>query len=1336
MDCPGGHRGQLCFEQKKVRNTSSTNPKPNYRLMKYHYFSLPFLCLAMATLISCGPQKQNGSVTQDSVLLTILQDPEAGTLSVFRKGSAAVLVTQNAKPNFRPYLHPIAAPDGKGQLTEYSPGHHKHQTGLYWGFTRVNGAGAPMDTVRKYFYQKDKFPAMQKSIGRDFFHHPEGEYWKKVSSRVLVAEGTEVSWQTVYDMLDADGNPILQETQLWKMRAKGGKFFLDLEWQGKAVTDITIGEFDYGGLFLRMPWKEGIRGEAVNAARQRNEKADKQRAMWVDVAMQVEGREDFAHITIFDHPENAGFPQSWRVDGQFGVGPVRALSGDWHIKAGETEIIRHQIVAYTGELNDVALTETWNEYIGNNSMYTTTSLWDIAQQEGRSAKFLSPQEAVESMTMMEGVKANAWAGEPMVTQPIAFCWDDRGRLWVAENRDYESRGSGFSNFGDSRIVILEDTDRDGDADSRKVFLEGIPFPSAIAVGFDGLFLGAPPNLLFVPDKDGDDVADKENIEVLLTGWGIRDRHETINSFHWGPDGWLYGLEGFATPSKIRKPIGKGKIYKPKEPFPEDLLDAEGVDINGGVWRYHPTKKRFEAVAHGFSNPWGIDYDSKGQLFITACVIPHLFHVVPGGIYHRQGGQHFNPYVYSDLTTIVDHRHRSAHGGARIYQSDAFAKIHQGRLFMANIHEHAVLSDVLEPKGSGFVAHHGDDFLMANNAQWIGFSMEVGPSGDMFVLDWHDADICGKEVLNKETGRIFRISPAKSLAENWEGRYADLKKMTDEQLAALQTSNSDWHARRARVILQHRATKGKLSENSVAQLRKLFDGKNQDHRLRAMWTLRITNNFSESELQAALSDKDEYVRAWAIQMLCEDMSASEKSKDILVKMSFHEPSAVVRLYLAAALQRLDEKSRWLVTEGLISQANDVDDHNIPKMIWYGMEGLVAQSPDKAIAMAGASKLPLMAEFTSRRLVDANALTLLVTELGKKPVQLPALLKGMLAGLEGRSDVKAPANWEDVYTKLKSEKTVAPLAQEIAQLFGDTEAEQKFLSILKNQSSPVEARGAALKSLSAKQSPDLLPIIPTLLTQRSLRVDAIRAMAAYNHEPFGKLLVDGFDKFSAQEQKEALQTLASRTVYGRLLTQAIKDGRIKKGEVPAYVARQLRRVVGNGFVEVWGPIDQIAGDKSLAYKRYQYLLKEPALAVGSLGNGLALFKRHCGACHTLYKEGGTLGPDLTGSNRSNVDYLLSNLIEPSSEIQADYRMVVITSRDGRTYSGNVIAENDRQLTLRVVGQDQLVLNKSDIQSRETGTTSLMPEGLLQTLTDKEVVDLIGYLRNSRPQDATAF
>ena len=572
-------------------------------LMRYYSYLLPILFIGLLILSSCKEKTVEEKSTV-AVKLQIKEDQEAGTFSVFRDGESEPILVQNAKPDFRPYLHPIAAPDGKGFVTEYSPGHHKHQTGLYWGFTQVNG--------------------------RDYFHHPEGDYWRKISASIIQKSGAEVKWQTVYELLNENGIAILLETQNWTMEEKDGKFFCSLEWEGEAIEDITIGKYDYGGLFLRMPWKEGIEGRAVNAVREKNELAEGKRAMWMDVGMQVEGRDNNVHVAIFDHPDNAGFPQPWRVDGQLGVGPVRARSGDWTIKKGEVELIKHQVVVHTGELNDVAMTDTWNKYIGSNSMYSTASMWGIAQEEARNAKFLNANEAVEAMTIPEGFTVTPWASEPMITQPMAFCWDDRGRLWIAENRDYESRGHGFSNSGDSRILILEDTDKDGIADSRKVFLEGIPFPSAIAVGFDGLFLGAPPNFLFVPDKNKDDKADMEDVEVLLTGWGIRDRHETINSLHWGPDGWLYGLEGFATPSKIRKPVGKGKIYGHKEAFPEDLLEADGVDIDGGVWRYHPTKDRFEVVAHGFSNPWGIDYDAKGQLFISACVIPHMFHIIPGG----------------------------------------------------------------------------------------------------------------------------------------------------------------------------------------------------------------------------------------------------------------------------------------------------------------------------------------------------------------------------------------------------------------------------------------------------------------------------------------------------------------------------------------------------------------------------------------------------------------------------------------------------------------------------------------------------------------------------------
>ncbi|GAA4407000.1 hypothetical protein GCM10023187_27110 [Nibrella viscosa] len=1259
------------------------------------------LMLISISWISLKPGQYTVPVAADSLLL-IRQNEQAGTIAVFRQGGNEPIVTQNAKADFRPYLHPIVAPDGKGLLTEYSPGHHKHQTGLYWGFTRVNG--------------------------RDYFHNPQGSHWRRVSAKVLQASGPEVKWQTVYDLFDDKGNAVLTETQTWSMRAQNGTYLLDLEWAGEAKTDVTIGKYDYGGLFLRMPWKEGINGEVINAARQRNEKAEGQRAMWVDVGMQVEGRNDLAHIAIFDHPDNKGYPQYWRVDGQLGIGPARARMADWTIKKGDTEVIKHQLVVYTGTLNDVELTETWSRFSGQNSTY---ALWGIAQQEGRSAKFLSPAEAVANMTVKDGYQVNVWASEPMMTQPMAFCWDDRGRLWIAENRDYESRGRGFSNAGNSRILILEDTDHDGKADSKKVFMEGIAFPAAIAVGFDGLFLGAPPNLLFVPDKNGDDKADMDDIEVRLTGWGIRDRHETLNSLHWGPDGWLYGLQGFATPSKVSKPKGKGKLYRHKDPFPENILTGEGVDINGGVWRYHPTKDRFEVVAHGFSNPWGIDYDSKGQLLMSACVIPHLWHVIPGGIYHRQGGQHFNPYVYNDIKTIADHRHRSAHGGARVYQSDAFPKEQQGRIFMANIHEHGVLSDILERKGSGFVGHHGDDFMMANNAQWVGFSMEVGPDGGLYVLDWHDADICGNEVVNGETGRIFRITPKQSLAGNWKGRYDDLTKMTDQQLVALQTNPSDWHARRARTILQNRAVKGKLARKTHEQLRAIFQtNANPDWRLRAMWALHVTGGFTPTDLFKSLSDKDEYVRAWAIQLLCEDKAPSAEAVAAFTRMAKDDPSPVVRLYLASALQRVDPTAAWQLSEQLAMHKEDAEDHNLPKMLWFGMEPLVKVNPARALELAGRCDIPMIANFTARRAVDADAMDVLVAALDKAPKMQTAMLEGMRDGMEGRYDLKAPANWAAVYAKLKNGNgRTAQLATDLAQRFGDTEAVQKAMTTLKDKNAPLEQRRQALQLVTNRKWQELASELPALLSDPALRVDAIRSIAAFDSESLGKLLLSRYKDFTAAEKLQAVQTLSSRPRYGWMLTQSLKNNDIPKRDVPPYVARQLLRVVGSGFVEVYGPIEQ-SGTDERAYAKYQRLLTAKAVSGADPVKGHSVFQRTCGSCHKMYGEGGIIGPDLTGSNRANLDYLLFNVLNPSGDIQDDYKMVVITTRDGRTYSGNVIGENERQVTMRVVGQDPVVLSKAAIQSREVTPVSLMPSGLFDSLTDAEVLDLVSFLRTTEP------
>lgn len=1237
-----------------------------------------------------------------AVPLEIREDEAEGTLSVMRDGIEVPLLVQNAGAEFRPYLHPIMAPDGAGELTQFSPGHHKHQTGLYWGMTRVNG--------------------------RDFFHHPGGDYWRRVEAEVEEASGERVKWRTVYQMLDESGGVLLTETQSWSMEIDAdGQAVLDLEWKGKAgEVDVTISEYKYGGLFLRMPWEKGTHAHVMTAARDRDQKAEGKRAMWLDVGMEIEGRDDEAHIAIFDHPKNDGFPNAWRVDGQFGVGPSRARQGDWTIGAGTEKSFRHRLVVYTGEATDKEITEQWSAWSGQRY---TSALWGIAQREGREAKFLTPQEAVDAMTVKEGFAANVYAAEPMITQPMAFCWDDRGRMWIAENRDYESRGSGFANSGDSRILILEDTDRDGVADSRKVFAEGIPFPAGIAVGFDGLWLGAPPNLLFVPDRDGDDVAEMDGIEVRLTGWGIRDRHETLNSFHWGPDGWLYGCQGFATPSKVGKPKGEGRLFARGEAFPRNIeLEGEGVDINGGVWRYHPTKERFEVVAHGFSNPWGLDYDAKGQLFITACVIPHLWHVIPGGIYHRQGGSHFNPHVYSDIRTIADHRHRSAHGGARVYLSDAFPDEYDGQLFMANIHEHAVLVDKLERSGSGYIGRHGENFLDANNAQWIGFSMEIGPAGDVYVLDWHDADICGKTVLNKETGRVFRIAPNESRATDWEGRYADLKTMADGELVELQKSVSAWHARRARVVLQGRAAVGELADGTHAGLAAILDrGVDADWRLRALWALHVTGGIGGDGLIGLLGDRDEHVRAWAVQLLCEDGDPGEVALARFAEMAAGDDSAVVRLYLASALQRVGAEARWPVAAALVKHGEDVDDHNLPKMLWFGIEPMVAADPARGLAMVAEGSIPLLQNYAARRASSGRDLGAVVAAIGSAgDVGVRGeMIRGLLDGIGGRTGVLPPENWAGVFETLKGDEEVAPLVRQIAQRFGDNQAKLAMLKAVSDRGAGLEERRTAIRSLAAERERELAPKLVALLDDGALRKDAVRAMAAFEDEAFGKLLLERYASFPEELRKVVVQTLASRPKYGWQLALAIKSGAVPRADIPQYIARQLRRVAGSGFVEIWGPIE-VSADLEASLTKYRALLTDERLAAADVAHGAEVFRNVCATCHKMYGEGGDLGPDITGSNRADLEYILDNLLNPSGEIPEGYQLVVITTRDGRTYSGMLTAQTERQVTLRQIGDVAVSIEKADIQSQESPKLSLMPAGLLDAVSEEDAVALIAYLR----------
>ena len=608
---------------------------------------------------------------------------------------------------------------------------------------------------------------------------------------------------------------------------------------------------------------------------------------------------------------------------------------------------------------------------------------------------LSGPEAVKAMSVPKGFTVKLAAAEPDIVRPIAFALDDRGRLWVAEAHTYPVRAA--EGQGKDRILIFEDTDGDGRLDSRKVFIENLNLVSGLEVGFGGVWVGAAPNLLFIPIKDGTDRPSGPP-EVVLDGWGYQDTHETLNTFMWGPDGWLYGTHGVFTHSNVGKP---------------GATDAERQRLNAGIWRFHPTKRVFEVFAEGTSNPWGLDFNEYGHAFTTVCVIEHLFHVVPGARYKRQSGKHFNPNHYDDIKTIADHVHwvgnrgphagnsRSgsaggghAHAGAMIYLGgDSWPSEYRSAIFMNNIHGFRTNVDMLRRQGSGYTATHGRDFLMANDTWSQMINFRYGPDGSVHVIDWYDKNQChssNPDVHQKTLGRIFKISHT---GDKWV--KVDLQKLPSERLVELQLHRNDWYVQHARRILQERGPNPEVH----AGLKKILrDNPDVSRKLRAFWALHVTQGLSEPELIELLRHQDEYVRSWAVNLLVENRQPSPAALGRFAELARQDSSPLVRLYLASAMQRVPVNQRWDVLSALIARTEDAADHNVPLMLWYAAEPLVESNMPRMLDAAALSKLPSLFPFTIQRISavgSQSALRVLTDRLGttEDPVQRKELANGI-------------------------------------------------------------------------------------------------------------------------------------------------------------------------------------------------------------------------------------------------------------------------------------------------------------------------------------------------------
>jgi putative membrane-bound dehydrogenase-like protein len=939
----------------------------------------------------------------------------------------------------------------------------------------------------------------------------------------------------------------------------------------------------------------------------------------------------------------------------------------------------------------------------------------------------APAEMLPLIEVPEGFTVTLFAGEPDVQQPINMEFDDRGRLWVAENYTYS--GGPYETKLRDRIVILHDTDGDGQHDTRKVFWDKGFMLTSLTWGFGGVWILNDGTLSFIPDRNGDDIPDSDPV-VLLDGWSRDCGHNFVSGLMWGPDGWLYGRHGIVDTSY------PGTPGTPRE---------QRVFMNCGIWRFHPIRHVVEVVCNGTTNPWGLDYNDDNQFFMTNNVQGHLWHVIPGARYQRMYGRDFNPHAYELMDMTADHYHWDtklkwtdsrdgkandlggghSHVGGLIYHGENFPAEYRGKILMCNTHGRRINVNRLDREGSGYVGRREPDFMLVKTPWFRGVDLKMGPEGAIYVSDWSDNGEChDHDGIHRTSGRIYRIafgSPAKVNVES-------LRRSTD-------TPRPGWFARR-----DIRWNQEQTLQNAFTAYPQL-DGK--AFTVRDLGWLEAINQLSTARLESALDSTDPLTRAAAVQLTATAPDNRPVLQKRLTALAATTQPANVLLALVSALQKLEPEPRQQLALALLSNpanaATIQSENQLTLMTWYGIEPLAAH-PDLLPLL---NPIPKLQQFAVRRLAHqmaagestaaAAALSLIAARAGgdaTEQARAAELLTAFRSGLAGLAHIATPQNWSEVDRALRAtgNADITRGADALAALFGDGTALADLRSLAADASADPLARQQAIQALAQAKDGESVPLLIRLLTDRAAYDAAISAMAAFDNPEIAKELVQRLPGFKDGNRSLAIDTLSSRQPWAEQLIAAIEADRIPARELTAAQVRQLLAFNNSHIREVlearWGVVQETPEARLAAVEKWRSLLTPEKLATANIEHGAELFKQSCASCHKLYGEGKNIGPDLTGANRSNLEYLLLNLVDPSAVVPKQFTTSVIVLNDGRVLTGVVVSKTEQTLVVQT-DREQVTLARSDIEeTRDTGK-SLMPDGMLDKLTDDQVRDLFGFM-----------
>ena len=974
---------------------------------------------------------------------------------------------------------------------------------------------------------------------------------------------------------------------------------------------------------------------------------------------------------------------------------------------------------------------------------------------GEAAQFvhgpkLPPEQSATNFTTADDLILEQLLHEPLVTQPTHLSYDARGRLWVAQYRQYPypagvkmlSRDKYYRahydkvppappnhDRGRDVISIHEDTDGDGRFDRHKVFVDGLNMANAVLPGRDGVWIMHTPYLLFYPDRDGDDVPDGAPT-VHLAGFGLEDTHSVANGLVWGPDGWIYGGQGSTTSSRVVRPG-------------LDAADAPGVYFEGCmIWRYHPQTRVYEIFAEGSGNVFGLELDGEGRLFSGHNgAETRGWHYQQGGYYMKQGvdpgkfGPPRNPYSFGELPwmKLAAPIQRFTHGVA-VVEGTALPASRQGQMFWIDPIHSLVVATERQTRGATFGTRDLDQVVKSADDGFRPVFIANAPDGSLHIADFYEHYIAHgqhyQSQIDPTTGRIYRLRGKGSALE----KDVNLARKSTDELIALLSHPNKWHRHTAARVLGWRAT-----PEVQSKLRSVLASGSAP--LAALWALHQAGGLDDATALAALKHPSPTIREWTARVLGDRNELPPRLSEALIAQARVETDVRVRAQMASSARRLPAAPALSLVDALAGHDADVTDPFVPLLCWWALESHLAKDRDAVLALFQSPTLwdrPLVREHLLPRLmrrfaVEGRRQDLLVCARLLRAAPSTNHTAQLMKGFEEAYRGRAMSGLPDELLSALAATGHAPLVMRVRQ--GDAAAVDEALAHIRNAKSKLEDRQLYIRTLGEVRAIEAVkPLLAVALGEQpvALRKAAFAALTAFDDSAIATDTLAALPKLSSEVRPAALALLTSRAASAVSLLEAVQSRRVDSTLIPPDIAARLRQSKDKAVVGLAVKVfpRAIAATSAALQKRIaevEVILKR---APGNPYAGEAHFNARCAACHKLFFKGGNVGPDLTAYQRDNLGTLLISILNPNAEIREGYAYVEIETADGRDLGG-FLTDRDAQVTvLRGLDGQDITLRAADIRSLEPTGRSLMPEGLLDDLNDEQLRDLFAYLRQSQP------